>query len=43
MVIDGGECSIGISSTVLDLTGEEPKILREGVITAEMIEEVLGR
>ena len=43
MVIDGGECSIGISSTVLDLTGDEPKILREGVITAEMIEEVLGR
>lgn len=43
MVIDGGACSIGLASTVLDMSGEELKILREGVITEEMIAEVLGR
>ena len=37
-----GKCSIGLASTVLDMTGDEPKILREGVITAEMINEALG-
>lgn len=37
MVIDGGACRIGVASTVVDMTGKTPKILREGVITAEMI------
>ena len=39
MVIDGGTCQIGVASTVVDMTGAVPKILREGVITAEMIEQ----
>lgn len=39
MVIDGGECRIGVASTVVDMTGKTPRILREGVITAEMIEQ----
>ena len=39
MVIDGGACRIGVASTVVDMTGERPVILREGVITAAMIEE----
>ena len=39
MVIDGGECPIGVASTVVDMTGKTPKILREGVITAKMIEQ----
>lgn len=43
IVIDGGACSIGLASTVLDMSGEELKILREGVITEAMIAEVLGR
>lgn len=42
LVIDGGECSIGVSSTVLDISDGDLKILREGVITADMIREVLG-
>lgn len=31
-VLDGGPCDLGVASTVLDLTGEEPKVLREGGI-----------
>lgn len=37
MLIDGGTCPVGVASTVVDMTGDVPKILREGVITAEMI------
>ena len=37
IVIDGGTCPVGVASTVVDMTGETPVILREGVITAEMI------
>ena len=31
-VVDGGPCAMGVASTVVDLTEEEPKILREGGI-----------
>lgn len=41
LVIDGGECRFKIPSTVLDATGEEPKVLREGVMTLAQIQEVL--
>ena len=41
-VINGGPCSVGIESTVLDLSGEVPTILRLGVISAEEISAVLG-
>ncbi|MFL8888608.1 L-threonylcarbamoyladenylate synthase [Helcococcus kunzii] len=37
-IIDGGPCTIGIESTVLDLTEEAPKILRPGYYTKEMLE-----
>ena len=37
-IIDGGPCTIGIESTVLDLTEEFPKILRPGYFTKEMLE-----
>lgn len=39
--IDGGSCPVGISSTVLDLTGESFRILREGTVTAKMIRQEL--
>lgn len=39
--LDGGECSVGVPSTIVDLTGATPRILREGAITAERIGEVL--
>lgn len=42
-IIDGGSAVLGIESTVLDLTGEEPVILRPGFITGEMLQDVLGR
>lgn len=42
MIIDGGECSVGIESTVLSLTGETPELLRPGGITLEQLQSVLG-
>ncbi|MDE7330440.1 MAG: threonylcarbamoyl-AMP synthase, partial [Clostridia bacterium] len=43
LILDGGECSGGIESTVLDCTGEYPVILRSGLVTREMIEKVVGK
>ncbi|TET40371.1 MAG: threonylcarbamoyl-AMP synthase [Dehalococcoidia bacterium] len=40
LVIDGGRCPGGMDSTVLDLTGETPRILREGAISRGEIERV---
>lgn len=42
MILDGGECDIGLESTVISLTDERARILRPGGITPEMIERVLG-
>ena len=42
LILDGGKCSGGIESTVVDVTGEVPRILRAGLITKEMIEAVCG-
>lgn len=42
LVIDGGSCDVGLESTVLDISGERPCILRPGGITAEMLENVIG-
>lgn len=39
LLLDGGACPVGISSTVVDLSGKEPVILREGIITKTMIDE----
>ncbi len=41
-VLDGGDCSFGIESTILDLTGELPCVLRTGPVTASAIAEHLG-
>ncbi len=41
-IIDGGNCSVGVESTVIDMTSEIPTILRPGGVTAEEITEVLG-
>lgn len=43
IIIDGGKSQIGLESTVLDLTSEEPTILRPGFITRQMIETVLNK
>ncbi len=42
MIIDGGQCRVGLESTVLDLTQTTPAILRPGSITREQIEAVIG-
>lgn len=42
LILDGGPTSIGIESTVLDLTTEPPMILRPGAITREMLIELIG-
>lgn len=42
MIISGGSCHVGVESTVLDMTSDEPMILRPGGITKEQLEEVLG-
>lgn len=41
-IILGGSCDVGVESTVLDMTGEVPTILRPGGITKEMLLEVLS-
>ncbi len=41
-VIDGGTCAVGVESTIIDCTGDAPRILRPGAITASMIEECTG-
>ena len=40
--LDGGACSIGQPSTIVDLTGSAPRIVREGAVTTERVGEVLG-
>ncbi len=42
IILDGGKCSGGIESTVLDCTGDRPVILRSGLVTREMIEKIAG-
>lgn len=42
-IIDGGKVAIGLESTIVDVTGDIPNILRPGYITAQMIEETVGR
>ena len=41
-ILDGGACSIGVESTIIDCTTTMPKILRSGAITQEMIEQTTG-
>ncbi len=42
LILDGGDCEVGLESTVLDLTHGQPTILRPGGITREALETVLG-
>ena len=41
-ILDGGACLVGVESTIIDCSSENPKILRPGAISAEMIEESTG-
>ena len=42
LVVDGGLCPVGIDSTVLDFSGDVPRLLRVGAISQIALEEVLG-
>ncbi|MDO8647620.1 MAG: L-threonylcarbamoyladenylate synthase [Candidatus Diapherotrites archaeon] len=43
LILDGGSVRIGVESTVLDLTGRTPTILRPGAVTLEQLRKVLGK
>lgn len=41
-IVRGGSCMVGVESTVVDVSGEKPVILRPGAVTREQMEELLG-
>jgi L-threonylcarbamoyladenylate synthase len=41
-ILDGGPCQVGVESTIIDCTGDIPRILRPGALTVAMIEESTG-
>lgn len=41
-ILDGGDCAVGVESTVIDLCHTPPRLLRPGGITPEMLEQVVG-
>jgi len=43
LIVDGGATTIGVESTVLDLSGDVPTVLRPGAVTVEMLREVFPR
>jgi L-threonylcarbamoyladenylate synthase len=42
LVLDGGPCTVGVESTIVDVSGSTPRLLRPGGLALERIEEVLG-
>ena len=42
LILDGGPCEVGVESTIIDLSGRQPRLLRPGRITRQEIEAVLG-
>ncbi|WP_281685501.1 L-threonylcarbamoyladenylate synthase [Thalassobaculum salexigens] len=42
LILDGGACAVGLESTVLDVSGERPRLLRPGSVTREQIEALVG-
>lgn len=42
LILDGGPCPVGLESTVVDLSGNRPRLLRPGAVTREQLEAVLG-
>ena len=41
-ILDGGACAVGVESTIIDCTGDVPRILRPGAVTVAMIEQSTG-
>ena len=42
-ILDGGECMVGVESTIIDCSGDTPTILRLGGTAVETIEEIIGK
>ena len=42
LVLDGGPCGVGVESTIVDLCGPHPEVLRTGAVTAAQLSELLG-
>jgi len=42
VVLDGGPCIVGVESTIIDCTGDHPRLLRPGMVTAEQVEALTG-
>ena len=42
LILDGGDCPIGVESTILDCTGEQPRVLRWGAVELDEIEAAAG-
>ncbi|MFI3184447.1 MAG: L-threonylcarbamoyladenylate synthase [Methylococcaceae bacterium] len=42
MILDGGACQVGVESTIIDLSGNRPKLLRPGKITSQEIADILN-
>ncbi|SDG31691.1 L-threonylcarbamoyladenylate synthase [Thalassobaculum litoreum] len=42
LILDGGACAVGLESTVLDVSGDRPRLLRPGSVTREQIEALVG-
>ncbi len=43
LILQGGDCEVGIESTIIDMTSDTPTILRPGAITVDMLAQVLGK
>lgn len=43
LILDGGPCSVGVESTIVDFSGGNPEILRPGGLTRESLEQALGQ
>jgi L-threonylcarbamoyladenylate synthase len=41
LILDGGPCTVGLESTVVDIASNPPRILRPGMVTLSMLQEVL--
>ena len=43
IIIDGGNSPVGVASTIIDMSGDTPKIIRVGAISIKEIEDVIGK
>lgn len=43
LILDGGSCSVGLESTIVDVTGDTPALLRPGGVPVEALKDAVGR